>query len=405
MPGPVEYKLNILEQFQCVGEKCPQNCCRGPWSITLSPEMAARWQAETDKPELAESMEAVETTGNKEYITKKNRSTQQCILLSDEGLCNIQSRYGTEYMPEVCVRFPRFTRTSLHFELKSAWLSCPEIARLALLEQESGGLLCSADATSPIGTSNSMPLDTYSQAVHWLSKVTPAILALRKYRLGIRLYSIAWFCGRIYQCLQRAGGLDQDLVRQLKKYKNQVYETNLRIKQKKLRPDPCNAVNYWKAIASLIRQLKIRHALIELEKSDLWRTLNTEITNAAGYSTLYAKLTKHSEPANTWLQAHCRQILENYLQLVFVNAGFPWDPEGKNHAATFLFCIIPFSIVLLLCWMLYEQAAEITPAQLLTLIYTVEAKATHNNVIYDTLAADPGKYALHQYADVFIDLA
>ncbi len=405
MAKQLEYRLNILQQFKCIGEKCPQNCCTGPWNITLSPETASLWKTDTDKPELADSMEAVDAEGGKIHVTKKNPSTGHCILLTDEGLCGIQSRYGVEYMPDVCVRFPRFTRTSAHFQLHSAWLSCPEIARLALLEHDPRKLLVTENPAQPIGTMNPAPFDTYSLIVHWLSKITAEILAHPKYTLGTKIYSTAWFCGEIHRSLQKPGGPDQDLIGLLKKYKNQLYSMNLKIKQKKLHPDPCNAVNYWKAVTSLIQRLDISSDLIEPETSDLWVKLSAEPANETEYHELFESMQEHRQAAKTYLQTHHRHILENYLRLVFTNAGFPWDPEGKNHVATFLFCIIPFSIVMFLCWALYEKSNTISSSQLLALICMVEAKVTHNNVIYDTLAADPGKYALHRYADVFIDLA
>jgi lysine-N-methylase len=57
-----------------------------------------------------------------------------CCLLGPDGRCDLQSAYGEEALPDVCFHFPRLTIDFDGVLEQAATFSCPEVARLALLD-------------------------------------------------------------------------------------------------------------------------------------------------------------------------------------------------------------------------------------------------------------------------------
>lgn len=118
-------QINLLKEFQCTGDKCPDTCCKG-WGMQLDDVMYKRYRNE--KEELLSAV-VVENAGR---VMRRDPKTHYCIKF-DSGLCGIHSKYGDEFLGDACFFYPRVTKKfgdDLH--TMSATLSCPEIARIAL---------------------------------------------------------------------------------------------------------------------------------------------------------------------------------------------------------------------------------------------------------------------------------
>ncbi len=93
-------------------------------------DTATRITYEEKAPELLSAVD----TGEAEWIMKRDPQTDYCVKF-EEGLCGIHKTYGTDFLGDACHFFPRITRKLGPYSIMSAAMSCPEIARLALLEQ------------------------------------------------------------------------------------------------------------------------------------------------------------------------------------------------------------------------------------------------------------------------------
>ena len=60
-------------------------------------------------------------------------ASNQCPMLSGDGLCRIQTEFGEIFLPNICAAYPRIAHTIDGIEEKALALSCPEAARLVLL--------------------------------------------------------------------------------------------------------------------------------------------------------------------------------------------------------------------------------------------------------------------------------
>jgi hypothetical protein len=121
-------RIALLESFACLGAECPDTCCQG-WQMQVDAPRLERYQKQ--HPEL---LEAVEGIGTPSPVMRKN-SDGFCVKL-EGGLCGVQKQYGADALGDACYFYPRITRKLGEHVVVSAALSCPEIARLALTEQQ-----------------------------------------------------------------------------------------------------------------------------------------------------------------------------------------------------------------------------------------------------------------------------
>lgn len=125
-----------MKGFQCIGKSCEDSCCIG-WKVIIDNPTYKKYQGIKDL-ELSPLLKKY-VTRNRSNPTKENfakirmRQDNSCPFLNDEKLCSIQLKRGPGYLSNVCTMYPRTTNMidgSLEF---SGTISCPEIARLALL--------------------------------------------------------------------------------------------------------------------------------------------------------------------------------------------------------------------------------------------------------------------------------
>lgn len=120
----------FLEKFSCLGAECEDTCCRG-WSMQLD---ETTWQKyETSAPELCGAVMEEEGAGR---VMRRDPNSGYCVKL-EQGLCSIHRDYGTKMLGDACYFYPRIARTLGDETVMTAALSCPEVARLALLGDES----------------------------------------------------------------------------------------------------------------------------------------------------------------------------------------------------------------------------------------------------------------------------
>lgn len=122
----------FIREFQCLGDRCEDTCCKG-WGMQVDAPHKALYEKEA--PELLSALDSGETA----CIMRRDPATDHCVKF-DNGLCSIHKDYGTKFLGDACHFFPRITRAFGGQKVMSATLSCPEIARLALLKEDAFAL-------------------------------------------------------------------------------------------------------------------------------------------------------------------------------------------------------------------------------------------------------------------------
>lgn len=127
-----------MKLFNCIGPKCEDSCCIG-WSIELDKSTYLKYKKVQDrelKP-LFEKMVGRKRSGKSErsYGKIKMEQWKGCPFLDSKNLCRIQGKLGEGYLSDTCALYPRSVNKVDGKIERSATISCPEIARLALLNQ------------------------------------------------------------------------------------------------------------------------------------------------------------------------------------------------------------------------------------------------------------------------------
>lgn len=194
--------------FACTGGDCPDTCCSG-WRIDL--DRATLIQYETsDDPELGPLFErhvarTPEATGAQTcgFIRKLEGPGHYCPFLGATGLCRIQERHGADWLSDTCFDYPRCAvQVQDHVQL-ALQLSCPEAARLALLDPEafdldSGEACVRAAGTGRLEPSGGLALEAMVEVQAHLYQVLQA----RELDLARRLAILGLFCQRLSELLQ-----------------------------------------------------------------------------------------------------------------------------------------------------------------------------------------------------------
>lgn len=127
---------NYYKRFRCIAGECPDTCCAG-WEIPVDKASELRYR----KARLRG------TISNKEFARKLKKYVKQgrilsedvtCPFLNQEGLCEMYLELGSEALCHTCARHPRHMEDYGNLHEIVLLLSCPEVARLVLEENDSG---------------------------------------------------------------------------------------------------------------------------------------------------------------------------------------------------------------------------------------------------------------------------
>lgn len=128
-----------MSNFTCLGNQCEDTCCKY-WRIDIDYQTYKRYTKITD-PKLRYLIgEYVLKNKNPDHKLKyamfKLKEDGHCAFLDEEGLCMFQRRYGPGYLSQVCMTYPR-RHVLLDGTLeRSGTVSCPELARIMLFNNE-----------------------------------------------------------------------------------------------------------------------------------------------------------------------------------------------------------------------------------------------------------------------------
>lgn len=121
-----------LERFRCIAGECEDTCCAN-WKVEIEPD-AVELYRKVEHPGLRVLLDsAVEETppGRRTFRLKPDGT---CHLLGEDRLCELHRKLGEGALSRCCSQFPRVENRIGERRERSLSLSCPEAARLALLD-------------------------------------------------------------------------------------------------------------------------------------------------------------------------------------------------------------------------------------------------------------------------------
>ena len=193
-----------MTRFRCLASECEATCCGG-WGIAVEPSAHRRLkvlaQGDTALSELLERGIEV-TPAGPDYARLRFLPSGGCSMLDDAGLCSIHAKFGHDELFEVCAAYPRYAN-EVDGELELfGTLSCPEIARLALLADDAFELT-SVTLEEPLRKlRNSFNTQrAYFQPFHLVRDGMLKLLAEPGYALSEKLFVLLWMSDKLRQVL------------------------------------------------------------------------------------------------------------------------------------------------------------------------------------------------------------
>ncbi|HEY8946874.1 MAG TPA: flagellin lysine-N-methylase [Polyangiaceae bacterium] len=126
-----------MTRFHCLGAECEGTCCAGvAVPVDQASHVRLKVFAQTDAVARELVERAVVLTPQGPGYGELRFESGNCAMLDPSGLCRIHARFGNDGLFEVCATYPRyFSRIDAELELYGT-LSCPEVARLVLLDDD-----------------------------------------------------------------------------------------------------------------------------------------------------------------------------------------------------------------------------------------------------------------------------
>ena len=200
----------FVEKFQCIGPDCEDSCCRA-WRISLDREDYIKLESAMvgDAKSEARFLRGVQRydkpSSESEYAYLIHKQDGDCAFLDPETqLCVTHRDHGPVCLNKVCSTYPRrFAQIGQQLAM-SLSISCPEAARLCLLDDQA---MSSVDIDfSELADRNFLLTTSLSKQegdalffghAEPVREVINQLLAFRDYSLASRLLFGAFFINRL----------------------------------------------------------------------------------------------------------------------------------------------------------------------------------------------------------------
>ena len=219
---------SYFDAFHCIGSACEDTCCVG-WIVHVDKPTYDKYQNCSD-PELGPSLRTLitinEKGSNDDDYAKIVFTEAGCSFLS-EGLCSIQQRLGESYLSNMCATYPRVMNRVGEVLQRSLDLSCPEAARVALLnprpmdfdehEYPKGGSIRLGNSPS-LDTSSLKDCPEPYRFFRDVRRLVISVLQNRSYPIWKRLFMLGCLCEKLAETEMRSA--DRDALNAVQKYVN-----------------------------------------------------------------------------------------------------------------------------------------------------------------------------------------
>ena len=372
-----------MRQFKCVGSQCEDTCCIG-WRVNIDHATYRKYQRIPDL-ELRQELDSCikrnrSQPGEKNYARIKMNPGNVCPLMNEESLCRIQLRLGEEFLSDVCATYPRVANLVNNVLEKSATMSCPEAARLALLnpdEMEFDELAESVETRNIIDKQ----IDTHGLAVakraeryFWELRIfTIQVLQNRNYSLAERLIILGMFYQRVQN--QIDAGQVEEIPRIIASYTNLLEGDELRAELAAIPAQVTIQLELMKELAD--------ERVVNGVTSRAYLECFAQFLRGVQYireATVEEVAARYQEAEETYYRpfmAGREHILENYLvNYVFKNL-FPFS-GGKNLFDNYVMMVVHYALIKMHLIGMAAFNRGLTEEVVIKLIYSFARAVEHN---------------------------
>jgi lysine-N-methylase len=319
-------------QFRCIGSDCEDTCCHG-LDVVIDKTAYQRFQSHPAfQPRVDEHFVVITNPTDAQYARIKLTRSFTCPFFSVDRLCSIQQKQGEYYLADICASYPRVTQKIDGFSETALLLSCPEAARLVLLNPS---LVSFEETTLPryhrftqmvagqAAEANGNP----HQYLWDIRGFTLLLLCDRAYPVWQRLFILGMFCKRLNEItVARQLGLVPHL---LQEYSEMIAQGRL---SSALEGIPVRTAQQLAVVIEIVhRYLEMADAshlrFRECVQDFLQGIHHLPTSPLEGWARYYEEAnTRYYQP---FMQKH-PYILENYLVNHVFRTRFPYGVDSRG---------------------------------------------------------------------------
>ncbi len=337
------------EKFRCLGPECEDSCCKA-WDLRLDRATYERYQLIPVESLLGRKVQSSvemlpEPREERAYGRILLNENLECPFLTEEKWCGIQQTMGEAALSQTCRTYPRIEQqapggrweTTMH-------LSCPEAARLILLDQEAAqqewvahgadgrSMVAAYEAVAEWGL-HSMTAAKGTEIPEAILDATRRLLLLllrdRRYSLGERVWLMGVFAGRLRTAMP---GIELESAQRfpalLREFSGLLGAGTLRPVLARLAGRPAMQLDLTLGLVNrrlerVINSLRFLDAVKEFLDGIGYRPGMTPESLAPTLSRAEAEFFV------PWMEAH-PWLLENYLAHALYRSSFPFGKDWKQ---------------------------------------------------------------------------
>jgi lysine-N-methylase len=324
------------EGFRCIGPACEDTCCQG-WTIPIDQAANDKFRILPSSPLRtlldANIVRTPQTDGGSKpatFATFRMTAANACTLLSEDRLCRIQTECGETFLPHACATYPRIVHVIGNTEEKALTLSCPEAARLVLLNP---ALL---NVSHPVITEplyrqpqDSDDVESNSSLQPWFWSIRESSLGLvlnRTFPLWQRLFLLGVFCRGLDSIAK--GELKSSVPAFLRDFETTVASSTLPAAMENLPADLGQQLDVVLRLAGLLlHSSNVGPRFVECVEA-----FTAGIGNGPG-ATFESLTTRYSLAHDRYYEPFFERhphILENYLINTIIRCQFPFGREAMR---------------------------------------------------------------------------
>jgi lysine-N-methylase len=325
---------NYAEKFECIGSACEDTCCQG-WNVPIDRgtyENYAQLPAGPLRTLIDETLfRCEEGSGHAEFARIRMTSSNRCPLLTETRLCRIQQELGKDFLSHTCATYPRIIHSIGEVRETALALSCPEAARLVLLNP---ALLETAQSfVGPVVPNSEWESgdDTRDIRSHFwtIRKTVLALIRNRTYPLWQRIFLLGVLCRRLDELAQ--GKLQQRVMALLADFDATVAAGSLRPTMTALPVDVETQLDVVLRLAGImLHRSNVTPRFAACVQSFAAGIGNDQNATLAGAAARYAEAQKRYYAPFFHANPH---ILENYLTNIVIRRQFPFGRDGMRKDA------------------------------------------------------------------------